>query len=63
MRTNSGKTFNMRGLQHKAGSNKYEFAHEMEGVGVNHAGDAATPNATGARARRIGARQRGRNNG
>lgn len=52
MRTDSGKTFNMRGLQRRADSAQYEFAYEMKGVGANGAGKAAVPSGTGARARR-----------
>lgn len=63
MRTDSGKTFNMRGLQRSAGSAKYEFAYEMEGVGANGAGKAAVPTGTGSKARNTIARLRGQQNG
>lgn len=52
MRTDSGKTFNMRGLQRKAGTTQYEFAYEMEGVGANGAGKVDVPTGTGAKAGR-----------
>lgn len=51
MRTDSGKTFNMRGLQREADSTQFEFAYEMEGVNANGAGKAAVPTGTGAKAK------------
>lgn len=51
MRTDSGKTFNIRGLQRQAGNDQFEFAYEMEGVGSNGAGKAAVPTGTGSKAR------------
>lgn len=51
MRTNDG-TFNVRGLQRQAGTAKYEFAYETEGVGANGAARAKVPTGTGAKAQR-----------
>ncbi len=52
MRTDSGKTLNMRGLQREAGSAQYEFAYEMKGVGANGAGKVSVPTGTGSKAER-----------
>lgn len=59
MRTDSGKTFNMRGLQREADSARYEFAYATEGVGSSSAAQAKVPTGTGAKARRTIARVRG----
>jgi hypothetical protein len=57
MRTDSGKTFNMRGLERQAGSANYEFAYMTEGVGANSAAKAKVPEGMQAQARRSGANQ------
>ncbi len=57
MRTDSGKTFNLRGLQRQAGTNNYEFAYMTEGVGANSAAKAKVPSGMQAQARRTGANQ------
>lgn len=51
-RTQSGKTFNMRGLQQQARTAQYEFAYETEGYGANNAARVDVPTGTGAKARR-----------
>lgn len=53
-RTASGKTFNLRGLNRRAGSAQYEFAYEMDA-----AGRVDVPTGTGVKARRTIARLRG----
>lgn len=52
-RTGSGKTFNLRGLNRRAGSAKYEFAAEM-----NAAGRVDVANGMGAKAKRTISRLR-----
>lgn len=58
VRTDSGKTFNMRGLQRRAGDDQFEFAYEMEGYGSNRAGKASVPTGTGSAARQTVGRLR-----
>jgi len=57
IRTDSGKSFTVRGLRRQAGTDNYEFAYMTEGYGANSAAKAKVPQGMEAQAQRNGANQ------
>lgn len=60
MRTDSGKSFTVRGLERRPGSDNYEFAYMAESYGANSAAKAKVPEGMQAQAQRNGANQTSR---